>query len=694
MDSPLDSTVDLQNELIEALNAPSPKEPAKPARKVNVKDKAPPVVLTDYERICKFMELDKMKEASLGKLKSAHETGKLGWNKEQLGAGCVCSADGLKLSKSALGFGGAVGAQLYSAGVHCFAFKVDDPVDDAFWVGVAYSDVWIDEPPKENTKTIVWSGGSATRPGTVRIHGEKMRNQPTYQTGDIIGVSLDMDSGDMFFFLNGKKVIEWRGVLRGPVYPYFCLRHIGPSATLLQTWSVATEVGDAEEGKDRVFRDVVGGSQVENLPDVDGSILEGGGQVLRIALGVCALLKRPMRIHSIRAGRPNPGLGHQHSTGAKLVADICCGMVKPDAIQFGGHCAGATELYLWPGVKGLRGGEFIADPHTAGSITLLLQASLPCALLGARSEAVKMILRGGTNTSGSPSIDFIPSCLFPTLQKFGVPKENMSMKLTTRGFYPIGRGEVIFDITPVNQLNAINLTDRGEPKRVTGVISASGIGRRAAKDVSPYVKGALKAKFGDALPIDIVIAQEPEGVDPATETAPAPKAPQQKGGKGGKQQQKEAPEKEKQGLSFKERQAMTNERKAKFAGVINTQLVLETTTGCLITGSSLIQESGKSGSGVISHQDAGKKAAAMLIENWEAGGCVDEYLMDQIIIYMAVAKGTSKVLCPGKTGCTSEHLATAVHFVELLCGVKFVFGAEGPKGEKVIECEGLDIFGK
>lgn len=74
-------------------------------------------------------------------------------------------------------------------------------------------------------------------------------------------------------------------------------------------------------------------------------------------------------------------------------------MVKPDAIQFGGHCAGATELYLWPGVKGLRGGEFIADPHTAGlylcqttpnslgSITLLLQASLPCALLGARSEA-------------------------------------------------------------------------------------------------------------------------------------------------------------------------------------------------------------------------------------------------------------------------------------------------------------------
>ena len=43
------------------------------------------------------------------------------------------------------------------------------------------------------------------------------------------------------------------------------------------------------------------------LPDVDGSVLEGGGQVLRVTLGVGAVLQRPLHIHSIRGRRPSPG---------------------------------------------------------------------------------------------------------------------------------------------------------------------------------------------------------------------------------------------------------------------------------------------------------------------------------------------------------------------------------------------------
>lgn len=56
------------------------------------------------------------------------------------------------------------------------------------------------------------------------------------------------------------------------------------------------------DGSSLSTRDVLGGSDVASLPDVDGSLLEGGGQVLRIALGACAILGRPMKIHSIRAG--------------------------------------------------------------------------------------------------------------------------------------------------------------------------------------------------------------------------------------------------------------------------------------------------------------------------------------------------------------------------------------------------------
>lgn len=113
-----------------------------------------------------------------------------------------------------------------------------------------------------------------------------------------------------------------------------------------------------------------------------------------MALAFGALLGRPLHIHSIRAGRSKPGLGHQHSTGAKLVTDLCGGLVRPETIQYGGHCEGATELFLWPGVKGLQGGDFHADTHTAGSTTLLLQAALPCALLGPHSKPVLFTLRG------------------------------------------------------------------------------------------------------------------------------------------------------------------------------------------------------------------------------------------------------------------------------------------------------------
>jgi len=400
------------------------------------------------------------------------------------------------------------------------------------------------------------------------------------------------------------------------------------------------------------------------------------------------LLKRPMRIHSIRGGRPKPGLGHQHSTGAKLVADICCGMLKPESVQYGGHCEGVTELYLWPGRSGLQGGEFHADPHTAGSITLLLQASLPCALIGARPADVIMNLRGGTNVSGSPSIDFIPMCLFPSLTKFGIPAANMKVEIKKRGFYPLGNGEVKVHIKPVTKgIQPITMLERGLPKSIQGIVYASGTGRKIAKEAIPWAKGALETKFA-SIPIQMIYAPEPEGE--AASATPAPQSGKQ--GKQEKPQKKGFEKEEKKPLTMKERKALQSERDHKFSGVAGCQLIMETTTGCLFSGSSLIQDSGKGSSGVISPKEVGETAAKMLISSWEAGGCLDEYLMDQLIVFMAAAQGTSKVLCPGKTEITSEHLQTAIHFVELLFGTKIVIGEPGPNGERVIECAGIGLI--
>ena len=55
---------------------------------------------------------------------------------------------------------------------------------------------------------------------------------------------------------------------------------------------------------------------------IDGSCGEGGGQIIRTAVSLSAIIGKPIEVINIRSKRSNPGLRPQHMIAIKAVADL------------------------------------------------------------------------------------------------------------------------------------------------------------------------------------------------------------------------------------------------------------------------------------------------------------------------------------------------------------------------------------
>ncbi|MEM0452088.1 MAG: RNA 3'-terminal phosphate cyclase [Nitrososphaerota archaeon] len=190
--------------------------------------------------------------------------------------------------------------------------------------------------------------------------------------------------------------------------------------------------------------------------EIDGSMGEGGGQILRNAVALSAVLLKPIKIKNIRVKRSNPGLRPQHLTAVKAVATL-------SSAEVAGLKVGSLEIVFNPKSRP-KGGVIEFDAGTAGSTTLMLQSLMPTMAFASESVEVKLI--GGTNNPMAPPVEYLQWVLMPILEKMGC---RFRVELLKRGFYPRGGGVVKACSDPVDILKPVKIVEFKGVKKIRGL---------------------------------------------------------------------------------------------------------------------------------------------------------------------------------------------------------------------------------
>ena len=201
--------------------------------------------------------------------------------------------------------------------------------------------------------------------------------------------------------------------------------------------------------------------------EIDGSILEGGGQILRSAVALSALLLKPVVVKRIRVKREKPGLQQQHLHGVIALQQITDADVK------GAH-VGSTEIAFSP--QNRRGGEIDIDIGTAGAVTLVLQAVMIAAPFCEHPVVAR--ISGGTNVAWSPPVDYLQSVFLPRLAQMGY---SGAVQLERRGYYPRGGGRVRAEFSRMSHLSPVKLVRAETVPQIAGKSHCGALERHVAE---------------------------------------------------------------------------------------------------------------------------------------------------------------------------------------------------------------------
>lgn len=386
---------------------------------------------------------------------------------------------------------------------------------------------------------------------------------------------------------------------------------------------------------------------------LDGTTLEGGGQLLRLALSLSSLTQIPIHVTDIRGKRPGKvsGLKASHLAGVKWLASATAatteGMeIKSRQLVFRPSSIGAETSInkrqnehvpkkenekegVWEDI--FDDGKLVRRQSripmsSPGSILLVLQAILPYLLLSNCSDIegpktvvpLRVTIEGGTNVSSSPSIEYSTQVLLPMLsRKLSIPP--ITTMLHKRG-WSTGRdeiGSVTFDIEPLPRafvLPTFSIQDRGELAKVhVSILAPEATSRNSIRDKVTAQLLAYDSEIEILFPIN-----------------------------------------EKSGSEKR----------------LYLLLVAETSNGYRLGRDWLFDEKLR---GLSTEQVCEKlvsKVMKDLKKEMRHGGCVDEHLQDQMVVFQALAAGKAEVDC-GIDREATLHTKTARWVAEQVVGADF-----------------------
>ncbi len=225
----------------------------------------------------------------------------------------------------------------------------------------------------------------------------------------------------------------------------------------------------------------------KNYLEIDGSLGEGGGAILRLSAAYSVLFKKPITINNIRANRPKPGLRLQHLLGLETLSNLSNSTLSSCNI-------GTQELSLTPNIKNEVKSNISLNVNTAASIGLLLQPIQIACLGFKKPEKIEIKIRGGgTFGKWAPSLNYLKAVTYKIFEASGL---KIKIDILKHGFYPKGGAQVNCSIYPPKKtLNPINLIELGNVEKIHGDIIITNQLRRNRDNIGTRIRKVVQQRL-------------------------------------------------------------------------------------------------------------------------------------------------------------------------------------------------------